>query len=393
MRGFLTGGVPIAKVFGVEVRVHVSWVLILAIITLGVGGQFEVLHAAWPAEVLWLASGAIALLFFASVVVHELAHAFVARRRGLGGGVVTLLFFGGTTAVGREPRRPSDEAVIAAAGPLASLGIVAICIAVWQGLGRAAGTIGAAGSGGGSDAAEAISESALVLGVLNLLLAAINLLPVYPLDGGRLTRAALWRAYGDERRANRGVAIVGRWVGLLLVGGGFALALAGDFLDGLLLALSGWFLAGAGRALERHAALEAMLTGVSVESVMDRDLPSVAPQLTLDTFAAQYLADTDATSLPVIRDDSLLGLIGVSQLRRVPRKSWATTRAGDVMISPPALPTLAPEDDLWPALERLRRTGLDGLPVMRGQELLGILTRRSIVTAIQDRMRAAGSAT
>lgn len=392
MRGFLTAGVPIATVFGVEVRVHVSWVLILAIIALGVGGQFEVIHPTWAPEVRWVASAGIALGFFASVVVHELAHAFIARRRDLGGGVVTLLFFGGTTAVGREPRRPSDEAVIAAAGPLASVGIVAICIAVWQGLGRAAGTTGSGATARG-DLIEAIGESALVLGVLNLLLIAIKLLPVYPLDGGRLTRAALWRASGDERRANRGVATVGRWVGLLLVGGGFALALSGNVLDGLLLGLSGWFLAGAGRALQRHAELEAMLAGVRVESVMDRGLPSVAPQLTLDTFAAQYLADSGATSLPVIRDDSLLGLIGVSQLRRVPRKSWATTRAGDVMISPPALPTLAPEDDLWPALERLRRTDLDGLPVMRGEELLGILTRRSVVTAIRERMRAAGTAT
>lgn len=392
MRGFLTAGVPIAKVFGVEVRVHVSWVLILAIIALGVGGQFEVIHPTWAPEVRWVASAGIALGFFASVVVHELAHAFIARRRDLGGGVVTLLFFGGTTAVGREPRRPSDEAVIAAAGPLASEGIVAICIAVWQGLGRAAGTIGSGATARG-DLTEAIGESALVLGVLNLLLIAINLLPVYPLDGGRLTRAALWRASGDERRANRGVATVGRWVGLLLVGGGFALALSGNVLDGLLLGLSGWFLAGAGRALQRHAELEAMLAGVRVELVMDRGLPSVAPQLTLDTFAAQYIADGGATSLPVIRDDLLLGLIGVSQLRRVPRKSWPTTRAGDVMISPPALPTLAPEDDLWPALERLRRTDLDGLPVMRGEELLGILTRRSVVTAIRERMRAAGTAT
>jgi CBS domain-containing protein len=238
--------------------------------------------------------------------------------------------------------------------------------------------------------AQVVGQSALVLAVLNVLLAGINLLPVYPLDGGRLLRAALWQALGSERRANRAVAVVGRYLGLVLIGTGFALALMGNVVDGLMLAISGWFLTGSGRALERRAALEEMLSGVRVEAVMDRDLPAVAPQLTLDTFAAQYLQGRDATSLPVIRDELLLGLIGVSQLRRVPRRSWSTTRAGDVMVSPPALPTLAPDDELWPAVERLRRTGLDGLPVMRGQELLGVLTRRSVVTAIQARMRSAG---
>jgi CBS domain-containing protein len=120
---------------------------------------------------------------------------------------------------------------------------------------------------------------------------------------------------------------------------------------------------------------------------MEKDLPQVSPQLTLDTFAAQYLGDNVATSLPVVRDQTMLGLIGVSQLRRIGRKAWPTTRAADVMVSPPTLPTLGPDDELWSALERLRRTGLDGLPVMRGAELLGVLTRRSVVAAVQARAR------
>jgi CBS domain-containing protein len=149
---------------------------------------------------------------------------------------------------------------------------------------------------------------------------------------------------------------------------------------------------GAARALQRRVVLEDLLSGVRVDSVMDTDLPTVAPQLTLDTFAAQYLRAGETPALAVVRDASLLGLIGVSQIRRVPRTSWPTTRAGDVMVSPPTLPTLAPDDELLRAVERMRRTGLDGLPVMRGPELLGVLTRRGVVLAIQARMRAAGMA-
>jgi Zn-dependent protease/CBS domain-containing protein len=384
MLGLLTNGVPIARVFGLEVRVHVSWVVILAIVTLGVGAQFELLHPEWPADVRWGAAGAIAFLFFLSVVVHEVAHGAAARHRGLDGGVVTLLFFGGTTSLGQEPERPSDEAVIAGAGPAASLGLAVLAIGLWQALALTAGTVDETAP------ATIVAESALVLAVLNLLLAGVNLLPVFPLDGGRILRAGLWRLTGNERRATRFVAVVGRAFGLSLIGGGLVLATMGDIGNGVLLLLSGWFLAGAARALQRRAVLEDLLSGVRVDSVMDTDLPTVAPQLTLDTFAAQYLRAGEATSLPVVRDASLLGLIGVSQLRRVPRTSWPTTRAGDVMVAPPALPTLAPEDELLRAVERLRRTGLDGLPVMRGSELLGVLTRRSVVLAIQARMRRAG---
>jgi Zn-dependent protease/CBS domain-containing protein len=387
MFGLLANGVPIARVFGLEVRVHLSWILILAIVTLGVGAQFELLHPGWPVEVRWIAACVVALLFFCSVVAHEIAHGAAARKRGLEGGVVTLLFFGGTTSLVQEPERPSDEAAIAGAGPAASFGLALASIGIWQVVGLAGGTDGPDGE---ATLATVVAESALVLGVLNLLLAAVNVLPVFPLDGGRLLRAALWRATGNERRATRMVAVVGRAFGLVLIGVGLVLATLGDVGNGVLLLLSGWFLTGAARALQRRAVLEDLLSGVRVESVMDTDLPSVAPQLTLDTFAAQYLGVGDATSLPVVRDASLLGLIGVTQLRRVPRTSWATTRAGDVMVTPPTLPMLAPEDSLLGAVERMRRTGLDGLPVMRGPELLGVLTRRGVVSAIQTRMRNAG---
>jgi CBS domain-containing protein len=178
-------------------------------------------------------------------------------------------------------------------------------------------------------------------------------------------------------------------LGWILIGGGVAVMLTDDGLTGVMLVICGWFLSGTARSMERRLALEDLLRGMLVENVMEKDLPTVSPQLTLDTFAAQYLATGEGTSLPVMRDDTLLGLIGISQLRRIRQSSWPTMRAADVMVSPPTLPTLAPEDELWSALERLRRTGLDGLPVLRGSELLGVLTRRGIVNAIQSRGRPA----
>jgi Zn-dependent protease/CBS domain-containing protein len=374
----LAGGIPVARIFGIEIRIHLSWVLILAIITVGVGSQLETTEPGWPPALRWGVAATVSVLFLVSVLTHELAHGLVARSRGMGGGSVTLLFFGGATTQGREATRPVDEAVVAAAGPIAS-GLVT---AGFLGLFLIAGSLDGA-------VADAVAQVALVLAVLNALLALLNMVPVYPLDGGRVLRAAIWHATKSEARAARGVAIVSRVLGWILIGGGVAVMLTDDGLTGVMLVICGWFLSGTARSMERRLALEDLLRGMRVESVMEKDLPTVSPQLTLDTFAAQYLATGEGTSLPVMRDDTLLGLIGISQLRRIRQSSWPTMRAADVMVSPPTLPTLAPDDELWGALERLRRTGLDGLPVLRGSELLGVLTRRGIVNAIQSRGRPA----
>jgi CBS domain len=162
-------------------------------------------------------------------------------------------------------------------------------------------------------------------------------------------------------------------------------SLLGDPLNSILLVISGWFLGSAARGLDRRAAVEDLLDGLRVDDVMERQTQSVAPQLTLDTFAGQYIDSPQSSSLAVMRGDSLLGLIGVSELRRIARSRWPTTRAEQVMVAAPALPVLAPELPMRSGLEELRRTGLDGLPVSRGAELLGILTRRSVVAAIQRR--------
>ena len=219
------------------------------------------------------------------------------------------------------------------------------------------------------------------------------MLPVEPLDGGRILHAAIWKVTESERQGTRGVAIVSRILGWGLIVAGVAVVLTGDALDGMLLTICGWFLSGTARSVERRLALEDLLRGMRVENAMERDLPAVSPQLTLDTFAAQYLASGEGTSLPVMRDETLLGLIGISQLRRIRQSLWPTMRAADVMVSPPTLPTLAPDDELWGALERLRRTGLDGLPVLRGGQLMGVLTRRGIVNVIQARGRPAAPVT
>jgi Zn-dependent protease len=320
----------------------------------------------------------IAAGFLVSVLAHELGHGFAARRRGIDVGPITLYFFGGSASFHLESDRPRDEAAIAVAGPGVSL-VIGACL----------GLFGLVANGSTIPALQAPGGIALVLAALNLVLGAANLVPAYPLDGGRVVRAAVWARTGDERRGAGAAATSGRVVGWILIGAGFALMLRGDTADGVMLALSGWFLGGASRSIVRRLAVQDLLAGVRVGDVMERGVSSISPNLTVDTFATQLLAG-GAPALPVVADGVILGVVSASQVRRLRRGKWAGTHARDLMVAPPTLPVVGAGDTLWSALDGLRRTGLDGLPVVEDAGLLGIVTRDAIVATIQSRARVRG---
>ncbi len=362
--------IPIARIAGIEVRIHISWIPILALVTVGTGLQLDAVALGWPPVAAWLAGGIMAALFLASIVLHELAHGVVARRRGLPVGPITIVFVGGVTSLDAEATRPADEAIIALAGPIVSLlvgaALLGIAVAV-------------------DDISSPFVVGMALIGAVNLLLGVFNLVPGLPLDGGRLLRAILWWLTGDASRAGRMTAGIGRAIGWLSVGAGLIVSLIADAITGVLLVVSGWVLIQGSRVMESRAALEALVAGLHVSEVMERDVPAIGPNLTVDAFAAQILDDHETTSVPVVSGSALVGLIGVSQLRRVARRKWADLRAVDVMVTRLSLPALAEGDDLWAGLELLRRTGLDGIPVMAGPAFMGILTRRAVVAAIQAR--------
>lgn len=370
-------GIPVARVLGFEIRIHASWVLIVALVAVLVVGQLELLLPGAAMPVRWAVGAVIAGGFLVSVLAHELGHGIAARRRGLDVGPITLYFFGGSASFQLESDRPRDEAAIALAGPAVSLVI-----------GTVLGLLGLAADAG-LGGLRAVGGVVLVLAALNVVLGAANLVPAYPLDGGRLVRALVWARTGDERRGARASALSGRIVGWVLIGAGFAVMLSGDTADGLMLALSGWFLGSASRSIVRRLAVQDLLADMRVGDVMERGVNSIPPNLTVDTFASQLLAGTSG-ALPVVRDDVIVGIVGASQVRRLRRAKWSTTRAEDLMVAPPTLPLVAAGDTLWSALDGLRRTGLDGLPVVDGAGLLGVVTRDAIVATIQTQARLRG---
>lgn len=372
-------GIPVARLFGFEIRIHPSWIFIVALVAVIVERQIREFPTGIDPVAGWVIGAVAAGAFLISVLAHELAHGIVARRRGLDVGPITLYFFGGSASFQLESDRPRDEAAIAFAGPVVSLAIGVLLVIVAFAMDAIDHPV-----------SQAAAVIALVLAVLNLILGGVNLIPAYPLDGGRIVRAAVWARKGDERDGARAAAASGRYVGWALLAVGLVLILRDSILDGLMLGLSGWFLGSASRGITRRLAVQELLKDVRVGDVMDKEVGTVAPHLTVDTFADRLLEGGEGIAMPVLRDEMVVGLIGASQLRRLRRKLWQTTRAEDLMVAPPTLPLVGPEDTLWSALDRLRRSGLDGLPVVEGVRLLGVVTRKAIVATIQSRAQTEG---
>ena len=372
-------GVPIARLFGIEIRIHLSWIFIIAIITVTVGGRLNVVEPSFEPMVAWIVGAVASLGFLLSVVIHELAHALVARRTGTPVESISVHFVGSPSAVDVSAPSARAEVAVALAGPLTSLAIGVALIVL---------SIGWLAIGG--PFLDAVADVTFIVGGLDIVLGVISLIPAFPLDGGRIVRGIVWQRTGDERRGTRASGQVGRWAGRFFLGAGLAVILTGDTVDGAMLGLAGWFLMASARSVDRWLVLDSLITGVRVGEAMEADLETISPQLTLDTFARSVLDGTVAPALAVLREDRLVGMIGADQLRGVPQKDWPSTRIADVMIDLAEVPVVDPDDLLSTGLERLRESHLDGLPVLDASGLRGVMTRRSIAAMLRARAELNG---
>ena len=373
-------GVPVARILGFEVRLHLSWLFIVAIVTVTVADRLSVFQPGIDPGLSWTIGFLGSLGFMFTAIAHELAHALAARRDGAPGEVIIVNYIGSPAAVDVVASSPRAEAIVALAGPAASAVIGAVFCLVALGLVTVAPALGP------------IGDVLVIVGALDLLLAVINLVPAFPLDGGRLVRAIAWARLHDQRRGTRAAGIVGRFTGRGFLIIGLAIILAGDVVDGVMIAVVGWFLMASARSVERFLVLDGLVQGLRVDEAMEQQLETITPQLTLDTFAASILDGTVGPALPVVHDDAVVGIVGLAQVRAVPRRRWASTRTSDVMVAGSDMPTATPDDRLTDALERLRRSHLDGLPVLDGSILRGVLTRRSIAAILHARAEAQGQA-
>ncbi len=375
----------LGRAFGVEIRVDWSWVFIFLLLTWNLIVIFSRWHPGWsPVGVGAMAITAV-LTFFGCVLLHELAHSLVATRYGMRVRSITLFLFGGVSNIESEPPSAGAEFFMAIVGPLTSL-ILGFGFLLLAGLPVVSGSV-TTSEGVWSVLARLgpLATLFLWLGWINVTIGLFNLIPGFPLDGGRVLRSALWAATGDLRTATRWASGIGQGIGWAFVIAGIAMVFGlrvpvfgTGFVGGLWLAFIGWFLRTAASQAGTKLAIDDALAGHTVEEFMTRTAPTVAPELPVATLVHDYFVRTDERAVPVVRDDRLLGVASISNVRATPMERWATTPVGAVMQPAESIPHATPEEPLSQAFEDLARADVDSLPVLSGGRLVGVLRRRDV---------------
>lgn len=355
------------KLLGFEVRVDASWLILAVLIVWTLAqGFFPVEYPGLPAATYWWMAVGGAIGLFLSIVIHEFAHSLVARRYGIPMKGITLFIFGGVAEMDEEPPSAKAEFRMAIVGPVASIVLAVIFYGAYL-LMRTPG--------------ETTTFGAVLsyLALINALLAGFNLIPAFPLDGGRVLRSFLWSRRKDIRGATRTAAGFGSGFGALLIFLGVLQVLFGNFIGGMWWFLIGLFLRGASKMSYRQLEIRRALEGESVATFMKRDPVTVPPTISLTHLVEDYVYRHYHDVFPVLDGSRLLGCIGVKELKRVPRSEWAE-RSVEELIQPCSRDnTIPPQMDAVKALSIMNKTGNSRLMVADGERLLGVVTLKDLL--------------
>jgi Zn-dependent protease/CBS domain-containing protein len=370
-------GMRLGRLFGIELRLDRSWFIAFFLISwLLAANQLPNAYPHWtPVAYWWIGLMASALLFV-SVMAHELGHAFVATRLGIPVRDITLFIFGGAARLSREPRRARDELLIALAGPAVSLLLALGFAGLWI-------------------VSSGVAEPYLALfgwlAAANAILGVFNLIPGFPMDGGRVVRAVLWGVTGNQRRATQTAANMGRLIAYMFIAWGLLQMLNGNLVGGIWMALIGAFLNGSAAQAYRQAGLSSLPAGILARDLMIQ-LPPVHPWDTLDTVVEKMIQPDGRRCVPVVEGREWLGLLTLTAIGLVPRHAWPVTRAMHVMQGPEKVLTVAPTDILGPVVERMVNEGISYGAVVEAGELMGVLDLETIMTTLRlrDEVRAGG---
>ncbi len=365
----MRGSFRLGRIAGIEIGVHYTWILAFLLIAWSLAvGFFPQSYPGWSRATYW-ATGIIAsLLLFVSVLAHEMAHSLVATARGMRVQSIVLFIFGGVSNIESEPEKPQVEFTMSVVGPLSSL----VLAGIFWGLQYAVGHKG--------------SPAAAVLGYMaqiNALLAAFNILPGFPLDGGRVLRSIIWRTTGSLSKATNIAATVGQVFGWGLIAYGvFLILLTSNFLNGLWIAFIGWFLNSAADASRREVTVREHLSGVRVKDVMDTTPECVGPNVPVDVVVRENFIQHGRRAVPVCHDEELAGIVTLTDVKKLPQQAWLQTPVQTIMTRPP-LHTVQKDDDLNTALKLLGENSLNQVPVLDGRRLVGLLSRSDVIRYLQ----------
>lgn len=366
-------GIPIGRVFGISIRLHWSWFIIFFLITWMLATSYfpnVEEYSGWGTATRWVIGLVTSLLFFASVLAHELAHSLVAKGAGLQVSAITLFIFGGVSQLTEEPKTAGKEFRMAIAGPATSLVIGGVCWGVFFAT---------------RHTASPVAGMTFWLGYINIFLAAFNMIPGFPLDGGRVLRSILWWRSRDLRKSTRIASVIGRGIGYLFIFGGIALVFTSYWVTGVTLLFVGWILENAAVGSYRQMALQDILRGHKVSEVMTRDCQPVPSTLAVETLVNDYILTSGRRCFPVVDGGQAMGLVSVHDVRAVERRQWPFKTVREIMTPISQVKRVRPDDDLSSVMQLLTEQEVNQVPVVADDAVVGMVTRESLLYFIHLR--------
>ncbi len=369
-------GIRIGRILGIPIYIDTSWIIIFGLITYLISNQFAQLNPQWTVTQVWTLAAATSLLFFGSVLFHELSHSVVAQHYKIRVLSITLFLFGGLARIGKEPSKAIQEFNIAVAGPLSSAFLA-----------------------GGFYLSTLLFPDSKIVGVVstylwqtNLALAVFNMLPGFPLDGGRIFRAIVWGTTKDFVRATRVAGASGKLIAYGMIAVGLWLAFAsrgGVRWEGVWLVVIGWFLLNAAQASVAQVTIRETLNGLRASDVMSHEVPAIPANLNLDEYSNEVLRTGRRVHI-VTMDQRLVGMMNVAALNTVPREDWNMNSVQAVMVPRERILWAAPDEPLPTLLDRLVAADVNQMPVVQHSEdgmanIVGMVTRDAILRVIQTR--------
>ena len=368
--------IKLGSVFGIRIGLHYSWFLIALLIVFSLSARFHASNAAWGDGVILAMAVATAILFFVSLLLHELAHSLVATSNGLPVKEITLFALGGVSQIEKDPTSAKVEFWMALVGPLTSAAIGAICLTFARII--------------GDPSSDPWIAMLLWLGYINLTLAAFNLIPGYPLDGGRVLRALIWWKTGDAGRSTQLAARAGQLIAFAFIALGIVQYFGGAGIGGLWIAFIGWFLLQAARESYSRVGLAQALQGVRVGDIMTRDCPTVDGWLNVQNFVEQELLRTGQRCFMVVDQGEITGLVTPHEIKPIERAKWPFMTVHDIMRPLADLQSVTPDTPLTTALESMGRYDFNQLPVVSNGHLEGVLSRARVLNYLQTNAELRG---
>jgi Zn-dependent protease len=365
----------LGKLFGIQFRLHYTWFIIFILITVSFSWQlFPGSYPEWPLALHWTMGLVTSLLFFASLLAHELAHGLVGRANDIPIKSITLFIFGGVAQMTREARSAGAELKMAVAGPACSLAIAGLFYSIWF---LTQNTI------------APVAAIAFPLAYINVALAIFNLIPGFPLDGGRVFRSILWHFTGNYKRSTRIATRVGQGTGYLFILGGILIVFLQPFglgwFNGLWLAFIGWFLGNAASASYRQAQWRETLQGFTAAQVMAADYPVVPLSITVSQLVQGYIFTSGRGYFLVADGGGIKGVLALPNIKSVPQSNWGVTQVKEIMTPVDKLKMTHPGQDALSILEQMDESNINYMPVVSGDGIIGLITRGDLIRLLRTR--------